>query len=535
MTQKLSPHKVSRMLQLYFEGYTQTQIANKLKVNQSTISLYVSKFKFLVNLYGLEDAGKELDIMDDIEALHSLSAELKQEKLTCEEAKAGIKMEKLFKELGVKHEDYPNLVKACKKMNTEGFLESAVKLDKLESSTCMTYEEVVAKFDKTNKDLLETQHDLQTTTGKLIATENELAKIYKQKKLVIADLKAHMKQAGVDMKRLTLVEGLAVALKEANITDEELSSYIQGQQVLNESGISLDIFVALVEKAEVLTSPDQGKELLNMLSEHVNLTGVLTALNAKKQLLENQIQDLEEKAKLKGQIEAGIVKLKTEKESLEACVSQLSIEKSTLAQLQDEVGSLIEKKAMLEKETAAMREHRTNLSDDIKFKEQKVSDLKNLELKHDAVSASLAEIEAKEANEGIRWQLFESFLGFVGSSSLEEVGKFADLIPYLLSEAKQRKYSPEELRNRILRGLTGETLQSFLCVSCSARFVVDKPPHSYKGYDCPICGLSHRVKVDQEGLAILKTALVTQKPQIVLVQSVTQKLKNPTPKDKNTD
>jgi DNA-directed RNA polymerase subunit RPC12/RpoP len=149
------------------------------------------------------------------------------------------------------------------------------------------------------------------------------------------------------------------------------------------------------------------------------------------------------------------------------------------------------------------------------------------------LSASLSEIEAKKASEGTRWEMFESFLGFIRSSSFEEAEKFVNLIPHFLSEAKQGKYSPESLRNMILRNLTRDTLQLLQCTSCDARFVVDKPPKSYKGYQCPICGLSYQVKVDQEGLAILKAALATPKPQIVVVQSVTQQTKKPTPKDKD--
>ena len=362
-------------------------------------------------------------------------------------------------------------------------------------------------------------------TGKLNASKDELATIDKQKKLASQDLETHMNQVGVDINRLTLVEDLALTLKKANISSEELGDYIQRQQLLNKAGISLHIFVAILEEAKVLTSHDQGKGLLQMLSEYGGLTEATKVLQSKVQSLDKQVDGLEQKAKLKGEIEGDIVKLKVERASLETCVAQLSTEKNTLAQIQIELSSLIEKKAILEQEIANMEKYKALLSDDIEVKEQKVSDLKELELKHDAVSANLSEIEAKEACEGTRWEMFESFLGFIGSSSLEEVGKFADLIPYLLSEAKQGKYSPEELRNRILRGLTGETLQSLFCVSCNARFVVDTPPPSYKGYDCPICGLSHQVKVDQEGLAILKAALATQKPQIVVAQLVTPKLK----------
>ena len=92
MTQKLSPQKLSKMMALYFEGYSQSQIADKLKINQATVSLSVGKFSALAEQYGLEGAGKEYGIMDQVKALHSLAAELKAAKLTVEEAKVGMKM-----------------------------------------------------------------------------------------------------------------------------------------------------------------------------------------------------------------------------------------------------------------------------------------------------------------------------------------------------------------------------------------------------------------------------------------------------------
>ncbi len=199
-----------------------------------------------------------------------------------------------------------------------------------------------------------------------------------------------------------------------------------------------------------------------------------------------------------------------------------------------EVTSLMEKRAILEQEIANMEEHKALLSDDIKVKEKKVSNLQELELKHDTVSANISEIEAKEACEGTRWEMFKSFIGFIKSSSFEEVEKFVELMPHFLSEAKQGKYSPESLRNMILRNLTGETLQLLQCTPCHARFVVDKPPESYTGYQCPICGLSYQVKVEQEELEILKAALATPKPQILVAHLVTPEVKKPTPKDENS-
>jgi len=222
MTQKLSPHKLSRMMALYFEGYSQSAVANKLKVDQSTVSLHVSKLKSFAEQQGLKAAGEEFDIMNQIEALHSLASELKTAKLTIEEAKIGVKMERLFQKYGIKQEDYKDLIQACTKMKSEGFINSAVKLSHLEYNTGMTYEEVIAQFASTYKQLKEIQENLQIVTGKLNASKDELASIDKQKKLASQDLETHMNQIGVDMNRLTLVEDLALTLKQASVSDKAL-------------------------------------------------------------------------------------------------------------------------------------------------------------------------------------------------------------------------------------------------------------------------------------------------------------------------
>ncbi len=45
MTEKISEQKASRILQLFIEGYSEVSIAQKLKVTQSTVSLYIHRFK----------------------------------------------------------------------------------------------------------------------------------------------------------------------------------------------------------------------------------------------------------------------------------------------------------------------------------------------------------------------------------------------------------------------------------------------------------------------------------------------------------
>ena len=106
--------------------------------------------------------------------------------------------------------------------------------------------------------------------------------------------------------------------------------------------------------------------------------------------MSNQVAGLEEQAKLKGKIESEVVKLKTEKPSLEAYVAGLHDQKDELDQIKSEVNSLGEKKIELVQEVSELEDYKGYLEDDIKSREHKVSDLEELELKRGELLQSLS-------------------------------------------------------------------------------------------------------------------------------------------------
>ena len=55
MTVRLSPHKVSRIMRYYFTGISQSEIAGKAGVDQSTVSIYSSRFKEVAAQTGLSE------------------------------------------------------------------------------------------------------------------------------------------------------------------------------------------------------------------------------------------------------------------------------------------------------------------------------------------------------------------------------------------------------------------------------------------------------------------------------------------------
>ena len=144
MTVKLSPQKVAKILRYYFSGIPQMKIAKKSGVDQSSISIYATRFKERVSEVGIIVAGKEYGLMEEVDALRSLSVELHKTKLTVDEAKEGIKIIKAFIKLGISPVEHMTLVKVCKEVNNPGFVNAALKLVKIESDGNTSYEEVVS-------------------------------------------------------------------------------------------------------------------------------------------------------------------------------------------------------------------------------------------------------------------------------------------------------------------------------------------------------------------------------------------------------
>src|SRR4030042_7002997 len=117
MAQELSPHKRSRIVDLFFQGHSQQSIADRLGINQSTVSRCLSESRFIVEQDGVETLEKELGtMMNDFRSLHNLAVELKKSKLSVEEAHIGLRIHRLFQKFEIAEGDYGDLILSVKKM-----------------------------------------------------------------------------------------------------------------------------------------------------------------------------------------------------------------------------------------------------------------------------------------------------------------------------------------------------------------------------------------------------------------------------------
>ena len=182
MSVQLSPHKVSKILRGYFRGLPQTKIAKEAGVDQSSISHYATRFKEMAAKYGLPAAGKEYQVLNEVDSLRSLSVELYQSKLTMEEARQGHNIIKAFLKLGINPEKHHNLIEVCQKVEDPGFTEAALKLSQIEIQTGMGYNQITSGFEKAQKQLpqleekiAEANIELKSLNDGILKNKQELA------------------------------------------------------------------------------------------------------------------------------------------------------------------------------------------------------------------------------------------------------------------------------------------------------------------------------------------------------------------------
>jgi hypothetical protein len=176
MTVPLSPHKVRKILRGYFYGLPQVKIAKGSGVDQSSISHYTNRFKRIAAEYGLLAAGKEYQVLNEVESLRSLSVELYKSKLTTEEARQGHNIIKTFLKLGISPEKHFALIEVCKKVEDPGFAEATLRLSQIKVQTGMEYHQVMSRFERAQKQLPQLEEAIIKAKAKLKSITDAILK-----------------------------------------------------------------------------------------------------------------------------------------------------------------------------------------------------------------------------------------------------------------------------------------------------------------------------------------------------------------------
>ena len=243
MTVPLSPHKISKILRGYFRGLPQTRIAKEARVDQSSISHYASRFKEMAADDSLLAAGKEYQVINEVESLRSLSVELYKSKLTVDEARQGHNIIKAFLKLGINPEQHYNLVEICQKVANPGFVEAALQLSQIEIQTGMSFHQVICSFENALNQLPHLEKRLEATKAEL----NSTAAMLKQRKEELAKQEEylHEYQEEVKGKKAQLEQELFAKIQQLGLKEAEIEDVVKLKVELAKQGLDLQTFLKL--------------------------------------------------------------------------------------------------------------------------------------------------------------------------------------------------------------------------------------------------------------------------------------------------
>jgi len=268
MTIKISPYKASRILQLFFVGIPQPEIAQRCRVNQSTVSRYADSFKKEADKLGTIEAAKEYKVMHEVDSLRSLAVELFKNRLTVEEAEEGVAILKLFDSLGVPPAEHKTMIRVTSRLKNRDFVPAAMKLAELETSTGKSYTEIVFDFERLsseNKNLEQSNAALKQESEAINQSIKELTlakkkveqglrelqnKVKQVESTAKAEIAKRMKEANLTLERMERLEPLALKLKKLGVSDDKLEDFLKEHQELEEIGITWQNFKNIIRGME---------------------------------------------------------------------------------------------------------------------------------------------------------------------------------------------------------------------------------------------------------------------------------------------
>ena len=230
----------------YFAGLPQVKIAGAAGVDQSSISHYASRFKVMAAEYGLSAAGKEYRVLDEVEALRSLSVELFKSKLTVEEAKHGHDITRAFLKLGIDPEKHLALVDVCQQVDDPGFIQAALKLAQIENHTGLGYHQVMSGLEKASDQLPQLEEKIASAKAELKSLHGSILKSKQELAGEQAGFEKYRQE--IKDKQAQLEKDLSAKMQELGVTEKEAKEVSTLKAELAKKGLDIATLMKLAKE-----------------------------------------------------------------------------------------------------------------------------------------------------------------------------------------------------------------------------------------------------------------------------------------------
>jgi len=269
MTVKLSQQKISRLLKYYFAGMTQPAIAQKLGIDQSSVSLYAKRFSERAAMIGLLEAAKEYNVCNEIGELRNLSVEMQKYNLTTEDAREGVGIIKAFSKLDVPTDQHTKLIQVAKKIDNPGFINASLELVRIEEKEKISYEEAITKYQAILSQLPLKQNELTRTQTQL----NSLHRSTTEKERELNNVNTQLKQVqeNTRVKRESLELDYEAKRQQLQVIQEEVEAVAQVKTELKKDDLDIETFAIIVKEYRSGTGQIQGMLIRRDMEKHHSL------------------------------------------------------------------------------------------------------------------------------------------------------------------------------------------------------------------------------------------------------------------------
>lgn len=286
MTVKLSQQKITRLLKYYFAGMTQPAIAEKLGINQGSVSLYAKRFSERAAEVGLLEAAKEYNVYKEVSELRNLSVEMHQSNLITEDAKDGVRMKNDFNRLGVPRDRHTELIQVCKKINNSGFVNAALKLVSIENESKLSYETATANYAQAVTQLPVKKNELTQIQTKLDDLNNRVT----ERKTTLQNLDNQFaeRQKANETRTAQLEQQYTARWQQLGVKDKEIVEVSELKTKLHSNNFDIPILIRLANECCDGASQFDGLVVRKVLDEFWSLKKAIEALKREKTLLEEE-------------------------------------------------------------------------------------------------------------------------------------------------------------------------------------------------------------------------------------------------------
>jgi len=246
MTVALSPHKVSKALRLYFTGLSQTVIGEKLRVDQSTVSLYATRFRERVAEVGIYAAAQEVNVQDEVSGLRNLAVELAKLKMTTVDALQGLSILKKFIKFNVEPEKHQLLISVCSKVGDPCFVQAAIKICSEEARIGRSYEKTMALYSQVTKELPEYEATLKRLRAELAGLNSDIT----NNKARITSLKSQVDKVSNEAQASisSWENEVQAKAKQAKVATQEIKAVSKLKSELAKQGLDIATIIKLAEE-----------------------------------------------------------------------------------------------------------------------------------------------------------------------------------------------------------------------------------------------------------------------------------------------